>query len=120
MSDYKPLYFGLGLIIVMALFMNFVVLPFVDTDEIEVNNFLLNSSYNYIDNGVSITVLDPPFFDPINVEFNLFRAISDGLADYLLTQLALISLIPSIYLNIIMLFFLLGIVYTIVKMLPTT
>lgn len=121
MGEWKPLFMGLIFVILISVFLGFVVVDFVDFQDIEPTG-ILNSTIVFIEEGIDVDFLDFNFFgfDIDILNFNFFDFFPDVVTTYLTNALLLMSLIPIWLLVPMMLLVLTGIGYTVEKMLPLT
>lgn len=113
--DYKPLYISLTLIFVIGVVIPFILAGIVDLNEIQTSNVVVTPIINFVNNGFSLN-----FLGLGNFSFNIFDFFGETLKQSLITYLSYFGLIPEVIIIPYIIIVLVGIVYTIVKMLPTT
>jgi hypothetical protein len=109
MTDYKPLYFTLTLLLIIGVVMPLIISDFVDVSEVETDS-ILDPLITLVNEGVGI----------FGFNLDIFGFLGDTLQDSLVDYLTIFALIPEIILIPLIIIMIIGIVYTIVKMLPTT
>lgn len=109
MTDYRPLYFTLALLLIIGVVLPMIVSDFVNVSEVETDS-ILDPLITIIDEGVGI----------FGFNLNIFGFLGDTLQGSLVDYLTIFALIPENILIPLLLIMITGIVYTIVKLLPTT
>lgn len=105
MGDYKPLYLSLAILFIIGVLIPSIISPFADLEELK-EDF----EGNIITNGISIFGFN---INPFNI---IPRNLRDSLEEYSLY----FGLIPNVIKIPALILFWLGIIYTFIKLLPTT
>lgn len=108
--DYKPLYISLGLIIIIGVILPLILLNFTETKQIPDENSILSPVINIIENGVTI----------FSFNIDLFSFFGETIKTNLITYLSAFAFIPNIILIPLLIIIITGILYTFIKLLPTT
>lgn len=119
MGDYIPLMLSVGVILILGVMLPFAVSPFIEVDDLETTG-LLNSTIDLIDDGITIgglTIFGLTLYDGVSI--NPFNVLGGG-KDYLVENMIYLSIIPEYILFPLIIMCLLGIAYTLIKLLPTT
>lgn len=107
--DYVPLYITLGMLFIIGVFMPLVVSDFVDVESPPESSFL-NPLITLFDEGVSIFTFN----------LDIFGFLGETIQTALVNYVSIFAFIPNILLIPLMIIMIIGVVYTIIKMLPTT
>lgn len=107
--DYKPLYLSLGLILIIGVFLPIFISDFTDTENIPENS-ILNPLITLVGDGVSI----------FGFNLNIFGFFGDTIQESLVSYISIFAFIPNLLLIPLLIIIITGIVYTIIKMFPTT
>jgi hypothetical protein len=119
MGEWEPMFYALIGLFIIAGIIPFFLTGFVDVEDVNINNTVLNNTINFIEDGTNITI-PIPIFPDIVIPFNIFSYVSEGVKDFIVTELTYLSLIPNWILYPFIVLFLLGLIYSIIKLLPTT
>lgn len=114
-GDYRPLFFSLGFILFVGLLLPLIISSLVETPPISEVTGVMSPFVDFVDEGFCITAL---LLGEICI--NPFDLLGDTLKDYLVDSLITLSIIPNEILIPILILTTLGIIYTIIKLLPTT
>lgn len=106
--DYRPLFFALGIIIIIGVLMPLVVLPYVDYEFLPEDSAMV-PLIDLVQNGISI----------FGFELNIFGFLGNVQDDFV-NYLSMFAFIPDIILIPMIILIITAIVYTIIKMFPTT
>lgn len=107
--DYIPLYITLGLLFSVGVLMPLVIGDFVDVDN-PPENSIMNPIVDLIENGIS-------FF---TFELNIFSILGDDLQESLVNYVKTFAFIPNLILIPLIIIMIIGVGYTVIKLLPTT
>lgn len=107
--DYVPLYITLGMLFCIGVLMPLTISDFVDTETIETES-ILNPLIDVVEEGVGIFTFN----------LDIFGFLGETLRGALVDYLTIFSFIPEIILIPLIIIMITGIVYTIIKLLPTT
>lgn len=102
--DYRPLMYSVVLILIVGVVMPLIISPYVDVDDIPEES-AMNPLITLFDEGVSI------FGFSINI-FGFLGDLQDNLVDYI----SIFAFIPNIVLIPLVIIMVLGIVYTLIKL----
>lgn len=140
MTNYRPLFYSLGIIFLFAIIINLVATPYIDTSQVDESSFLYTSGiYEHIQNSI-----DGDFLNFIDLDFdlggsiladipligglfdfaltipiptiNLLSLLPSGALTFINTQLVLFSYIPDIILIPVSILIILGIIWGVVKL----
>lgn len=108
MSDYKPLYFAVGIFLIVGLIIPQLAyaVNFNDNQEYE----SVSSINEFFAEGISI----------FGFQINIFGFLPDAVISFLTGLLIAFNLLPSWIVFILIIYILLGIIVTVIKLLPTT
>lgn len=108
MGDYTPIYISLGIIFLVGL-----IVPAV-SDSLGI---LIPDPNSFINPIVEIVSEGVGFF---GFSINPFSWLGDGIQNYVLSLLIGFSYLPNWLNFVLIIFVIIGIVYTLIKLLPTT
>jgi len=107
--DYVPLYISLAIIFMIGVGVPLLVSDFIDTTTINQSS-LMTPLVNFVQDGVSI----------FGFNLDLFGFLGDTLQNALVGYLTIFTYINDIILIPLIIIMITGIVYTVIKVLPTT
>lgn len=107
--DYIPLYITLGLLFVIGVLMPVVIGDFVDVEE-PPESSLMNPIITIFGEGIGF----------YGFNLNIFGFLGDTLQTSLTNYVTMFAFIPNMLLIPLIIVMITGIVYTIIKLLPTT
>lgn len=120
MGEWTPLYISLGIVFVVGFFIPMLVTGFVPEGQTNPNSFI--SGYvDFVENGFTageVALFGWTVFEGIN--FNPFSWLGDTFHNFYLSQLQAFSFIPNVIAVPLLFISFIGVVYTVIKMLPTT
>ena len=119
MSDWKPLMFSLIGIFVIAGVLQFAVIPFVDIEAEAPEEGILATLITFIDEGVTIEIPIPIITNP-ELDFNIFSVFGENIQEFLVNQLIALSLLPTWVTAPLSIVVIIGMMYSIIKLAPTT
>ena len=97
MADFKPLLISFLVIFLIGAFLNFFISPFVDSSTPESESVLAGFS-SLVQDGVTLEI-PIPIFGTIDMSFNpitFFWLGIDGVTDFMVEQINLLSHLPDI------------------------
>lgn len=112
-QNYIPLFYALLILFAIGILFNFVVQSF-DNTLIPTPEPPVSTAIDFIRFQQNFSV-DLPFVAPIT-PFNLWGSFGDAIAEFVVSQLLFMSLIPNIILVPLILFGVIALVWTIVKL----
>lgn len=116
MGEWKPLFIGLFIIIVIGAFMPVIIAPFIDLSDIQ-DTGIFTPLINLMNNGVTVDLFGSTY---LATTFDFFGFTGDTVRQSITDYLTVFSIIP-LYITIpLFVFSIVGITYTILKTLPTT
>ena len=133
MTNYRPLFYAIGIIFLMAISVNLVVAPFIDVSTADTNSFLVTSGiFTFITDIVvessffttfdfdldligNLLGLDITFHIPFPV-LNPFGMLPSGARNFIGEQITLITYIPDMILIPVMILSILGIIWGVTKL----
>ena len=122
-GDYQPLFIGLIIFLILAVVLSLFIIDFNNVMiDLEPQGALTNV-IDFVDDGIGISFLNFSFFGfntDLGGNFNIFDFLPDFVQSYIIGVLALLSLIPNYILIPFLILFVLGMAYTILKILPFT
>lgn len=122
MSEWKPLFISLGILLIIGIFMPLIVLPFATLEDAEPTGFL-GEVNNFVQNGVDVTLFNVTFFgaefDTIT-NFDVFDFLGETARNYFSDLIVTFNIVPAIITIPLLVIVIVGIVYTTLKTLPTT
>ncbi len=116
MGEWKPLFIGMFIIIIIGVFLPVIVGGFVDLTDVE-DTGIFTPLIDLINNGVTVSFFGSTF---VTTTFDFFGFTGDTVRQGMIDYLVSFSLIPLIITIPLFMFAITGIVYTILKTLPTT
>jgi hypothetical protein len=109
MGDYVPLYYSLAIIFLIGILLPVVITSVVDINPDDIGG-LVGFLVDIVEEGVS-------FF---TFSFNPFDILGEDLKNQLVNYIASFGYIPEVILYPLLIFVIIGFIYTLVKLLPTT
>jgi hypothetical protein len=112
MSDWKPLYYSLGITFILGIILPLILIPFGATAEIgEEASGIFSKLSGIIENGIGIFGFS---FNPVQL------ILGETGKNFISKNLLALGLLPEVLQMVIFIFIITGWVYTIIKLLPTT
>lgn len=112
MANWKPGAYAVGIILIIGFIFPLLVSGFIEVDSIQPTG-IMNDTIDILDNGYNFTIHLPIVPD---VEGTLPSPVPEVLQEPIIDRLYFMSLIPSIVLIPLLILCLLGIVWTVVKL----
>lgn len=109
MGEYKPLFFAIGTVLVLGFLLPLILQDFIDVETYEHDGFLTKPIEN-IQNGITL----------FGFNIDIFGFLGDDFKGFIVNQLIVFAIIPAILSVPLIIMIFLGIVYTVLKLLPTT
>ena len=133
MTNYRPLFYSIGIIFFLAIAVNLVVAPFVDVSTANPESFMVTSG---IHNFIYDIIVETSFFSSFNFDLdflgnifgldlsitipfptlNIFAFLPSGARNFIGDQITLITYIPDMVLIPIAVLSILGIIWGVVKL----
>lgn len=110
MGEWKPLYISLLMLIVLGVILPYVVGSVVEINPDNVESTLISGLIDLVENGVTI----------FTFSINPFDVLGETIKDTLINYIAIYDYIPLVLLIPIITFITLGVLYSTIKLLPTT
>lgn len=117
MGDFAPLGYSLGILLFVGLCIPFALGFFMDVEDVPQSTFSTGLN-NIINGNFSISVIPFTDFDDFNV--NPFSWLGDEVRTTITNSVTYLGLLPDFLLVFILIMCTTGILYGVIKLLPTT
>lgn len=108
-GDWQPMFFGLGIVLVLGFLLPLILQDYLNIEDYEPTGFL-SPLIEIVQEGVGI----------FGFNIDIFGLFGEGFKEFILNQLLVFAVLPEAISIPLLLIIISGIVYTIIKMLPTT
>lgn len=108
-GDYKPAMISLGIILILGGLLPLILQDFVDVGTYDYTGFM-EPIINLVENGIEL----------FGFEINVFGIFGEAIQTFLVNQLIVFALIPSIIAIPLIIIIIFGFIYTLIKLLPWT
>lgn len=108
-GDWKPAMISLGIILILGGVLPIILQDFIDVGSYNYDDFLA-PLINLVENGFSL----------FGFTIDVFGIFGSTIQNFLVNQLIVFALIPSVIAIPLIIIIIFGFIYTIIKLLPTT